>query len=75
MIEVKNNFRGMYGNSSCRACKKEIETNEHAFEKCRVIHPNNPLKIQKQDYFNDGIEKMKETLKKIEKITTILDKT
>ena len=72
MLEVKNNFRNMYDNLTCRLCKKTEETQEHIMEECEVIHRDESLKTTREQVFTTDPSKLKEVVKKIEKVMTIL---
>ena len=73
MLDVKNNFRGKYQNTICRACKESNETQEHILEECAKIHENEETKVRKSDLFNKEIMELRDTAKKIEKIIETLD--
>ena len=68
MIDAKNNFRGMYEpNLLCRACKVEIETQEHILEECPVLHPNDTNKTMKNQIFEENTTLLKTTAQNIRK--------
>ena len=73
MLDIKNNFRGKHDNTQCRACKKEIETQEHILNQCTAIHTDNTTKVPPNSIFTSNSKQLKLTITKInrcmEKIT------
>ena len=65
MLDVKNNYRNKHANNLCRACKEEIESQEHILEKCKKIHDNNQNKVNTNDIFENNIESLKRTAEKV----------
>ena len=72
MLEVKNNFKNMYDNLTCRMCNKMEETQEHIMEECEVIHRDESLKTTREQVFTTDPSKLKEVVKKIDKVMAIL---
>ena len=68
MLDIKNNYRGKYTDLVCRGCGKKEETQQHILEECEGIHENNNTKTTMDDIFTEDIEKLKNTVKKINKI-------
>jgi hypothetical protein len=74
MLEVKNNYRGMYPNNVCRMCNLQEETQEHILETCTSIHKDNTLRTTKEDTFQDNIDNLIETVARIQKTMEIVNK-
>ncbi len=72
MIDVKNNFRGKYRDTTCRLCKEHTENQEHVLTECHNIHKDNTTKVHTNDIFEEDPTKLKETANKIYKISKIL---
>ena len=71
MTEVKNNYRGMYTNHTCRKCGETTETQAHVFEDCKEIHINNDTTVKQAEIFSKNTAILKITAKKIK---IIIDK-
>ena len=67
MLDIKNNFRNKYPDITCRACKKEAETQEHVLETCQTIHQNEETKTSKDEIFNEDPDALQVTAEKIRK--------
>ena len=65
MIDVKNNFRNKYADTSCRACGSEPETQEHVLETCQILHQTSDSKVSKNDIFAEDTNALRETAQKI----------
>ena len=65
MLDIKNNFKGKYGDDKCRACKIETETQDHVLEKCPSIHTDNNLKITMDELFDEDTTKLKPIVTKL----------
>ena len=74
MLDVKNNFRGMYRDLKCRACNKKDETQEHILSECQTIHKDNDTKVTKESLFSKEVKELKVTANKVTKIMDILCK-
>ena len=61
MLDVKNNFRGMYTNLTCRGCGKTDETQQHVLEKCETIHLTEKSKINQEEIFAEEPNELKKT--------------
>ena len=70
MLDIKNNFRGKYDNMLCRGCGQASETQEHVFEECPTIHPNEISKVLNEHIFNEDPEHLKAVIVKIDRIIT-----
>ena len=73
MLQVKDNYRNGHTNITCRACKKENETQEHALNGCINLHPKEESKIKYGDIFSKDTDtlrkishKISETMMKLE---------
>ena len=71
MLNIKNNFRNLYNNTTCRACGLHDETQHHILSECKMIHTNNETIVNKQDLFNDNIDQLRITA---DKVQAIMDK-
>ncbi len=74
MLDVKNNFRGMYRDLNCRACKVKDETQEHILSECLIIHTDNETKVTKENLFSKELKELRVTANKVTKIMDILCK-
>ena len=72
MLEVKNNFRNMFNNNTCRLCGAENETQAHILQECPQIHKDTTTKVTREDLFNNNINNLKETAHKIRTIIKTL---
>ena len=70
MVPVKNNYRKMYHNNICRACGHEVETQQHVFEECDVLHLVGDYKVRWDDIFSDEVGTLKEVSVRITNILT-----
>ena len=77
MLEVKNNFRGMHSNLTCRGCGKTDETQIHVMTECECLHENNSTKVEIDELFDEtaGINELQNTANKIKKIMERLKKS
>ena len=41
MLPVKDNYKNANKNLACRACQREVETQEHVLAVCPSIHEDN----------------------------------
>ena len=73
MLDIKNNFRNKYANSTCRACKVTNETQEHVLNECQILHPNETTKVSNQELAMEDPEVLINVSKKIEKLMTKLE--
>lgn len=80
MIKVKNNFRSHFENRrngpndiKCRACNQDNETQHHILNECNVIHRNENLKTDENEYFSENIVTVRKAAKKIIKIMEKLE--
>ena len=73
MLDVKNNYRGKYSTNICRLCNMAEETQEHILEQCKTIHKDITTTVKKHELFSKIIEELKQTVKKITRIMTILN--
>ncbi len=64
MIDVKNNFRGKYKDTTCRMCKNQLENQEHVLTECHNIHKDNTTKIYTNDIFEEDPNKLKKNCEK-----------
>ena len=67
MIDVKNNFRNKYPDTTCRACGKETETQEHVLETCQTLHPDPSTKVNTGEIFGDAPNALQVVAQKIRK--------
>ena len=65
MIDVKNNFRNKYRDTTCRACGREPETQEHVLETCQTIHPDPRTKVNTVEIFKDDPGELQVTAMRI----------
>lgn len=68
MLDVKENNRGKYNDNKCRVCKTEIETQKHVLEECTKIHPDNRIKVTREEIFNPDTGVLKQTTDKIKEV-------
>ena len=80
MIKVKNNFKSHFENRNngtndikCRACNMENETQKHIFNECGIIHRNESLKTEENEYFSENTDIVRKAAKKIIKIMERLE--
>ena len=72
MLDVKANFKNKYGDTKCRWCKTEEETQQHVLEECEEINRSETGKITTKEIFTEEIEKIKRTAWKINKLKEII---
>ena len=72
MLQVKENYKGAFSGTVCRACGNETETQKHVLNECPKIHVTESSKVNINDIFNkdpkilkEVAEKTKEALKKL----------
>ena len=68
MTDIKANYKKKYPNQICRACNTEEETQEHVFEKCTNLHPEEQTKVRKEEIFEEDPSKLKNLVRKINQI-------
>ena len=68
MTKVKNNYKNGYTDLTCRACKREQETQSHALIECPVLHPHGRPTNSEIDPFSKEINVLKVTARNIETI-------
>ena len=74
MLDIKANYKNKYKpNLQCSVCKKEIEDQNHIFEKCEKIHRENETRISKDDLYNEDIKEIRNTGNKIKEILRIIE--
>ena len=73
MIKVKDNYRNGHTNNMCRACKNNIETQEHVLNGCEKLHPNNQNKTSYEDIFSESPDTLRKISNQINKIMTELE--
>ena len=73
MLKVKCNYKKMFPDTKCRACKAEEETQEHILETCTGINRRETGKITTMDIFEEDPEKLKETTKMIKNVLDQLE--
>ena len=73
MLDIKNNFRGKYGNMICRVCGQENEDQKHVMEECNGIHKSGDSKVSEQELFDENIEKLRITARKIHEIMKCIE--
>ena len=74
MLDIKNNFRNKSTTITCRACKKEEETQDHILAECPEIHKDENSKIKKAEINTQDTTILVTTSKKINKVMDILNK-
>ena len=74
MLHVKNNYKNAYKNLTCRACQKEVETQEHVLAVCPAIHKDHKDVILNLEIFSEDTNELQETSTKILKIMDKLEK-
>ena len=74
MLDIKNNYRNKYKDLTCRACKKEPETQEHVMEKCSTIHKDPTTTVPNEDLFEENTQTLRITAKKVRTIIETLQK-
>ena len=55
-----------------QGCQTNDETQDHVLQACPAIHPNDTLKVQNANVFDDNANNLKLTADKIGKIMEIL---
>ena len=75
MLDIKNNFRGKYNDLKCRGCGQPPETQEHVFEECPKLHPDESTKVHKTEIFDEEPEPLKSVSSRIDRIMTILSQS
>ena len=68
MLPVKNNYRNIYRNHTCRACGEPVETQKHVLEDCEVLHLVGEYKIYNQEIFSNNPNKLRTTATNIQNI-------
>ena len=67
MLDIKLNFPNKHQNDTCRKCNTQPETQEHVLEQCQSIHHNNSTKVTIEQIFSDDIQKLRQTIRQIDK--------
>ena len=75
MIKVKANYKNEYPDQTCRACKIEIETQQHALNECAVLNPTPPASNDSTELFCNDTEQLKILAIKIDQICETLIET
>ena len=75
MIKVKANYKNEYPDQTCRACKIEIETQQHALYECTALNPTTSASNDSTELFCNDTEQLKILAKKIDQICEILIET
>ena len=73
MIKVKDNYRNGHASTICRACKREIETQDHFLNGCEKLHPNNTRKIRYEDIFSESPDTLRKIANQINEIIIELE--
>ena len=68
MLKVKENYRGAYNDTTCRACGNHPETQRHILQECPILHPTDTNKVSVEDIFKEDAQHLKTIANKI-KIT------
>ena len=63
MLLIKDNYRNGQQELQCRACKNQIETQNHVLEECCVLHNNNQQTMIIVDKLKEDIDTL--ALKKV----------
>ena len=72
MLEVKENFKNMFTDNTCRMCGITTETQTHILEECKEVHQTNDLLTYKEEIFRNNIQELKITAKKVETIMNMI---
>ena len=72
MLKTKSNYKNGHKDLNCRLCGKEEETQQHVLEKCEQLVEIET--ITKEMVFQEDTEKLKETVKLIDKRMEMLEK-
>ena len=75
MLDIKNNYRGKYGNNLCRACGLNEEDQKHVLEQCTSIHTTDEEKVTEEQIFEEDPQELRKTAGKIRKIMNKLEKS
>ena len=67
MVDVKNNFRKKYKDTTCRACGSEPETQEHVLDTCQSLHPNPSYRVTNPEIFETDPKALQVVAQKIRK--------
>ena len=73
MIKVKANYKNGHKDQTCRACKEEMETQDHALEKCPVIHKDDDIKVTKNEIFTENTDTLRKLANNIEIIISKIE--
>ena len=68
MMKIRANYKNGHKDQTCRACKKEPETQDHALEKCPELHRDDETKVPKSELFTENTDTLRKAADKIEKI-------
>ena len=66
MIKVRGNFKNGNSDLTCRACKKDLETQDHVLETCPQIHSSDETKITKDMLFSESPDTLKKVAENLE---------
>ena len=73
MLKIKANFKNGNTDLKCRACKTDLETQDHVLEACPQIHRNNEMKITKNMLFSENLDTLKKVARNLELIIDNLE--
>ena len=73
MLKIKGNYKNGNPNLTCRACKREEETQQHVLEKCPKIHENTDLIVTKKELFSENTGTLLRICKKLDSILQKLE--
>ena len=74
MIKVKRNYTSGYNNRTCRACKMELEIQQHVLETCPELHRNPSIITLKSEIFEENIDNLRNIATKLENIQKAVEK-
>ena len=57
MIQVKQNYKNKYKDSTCRGCGQEQENQNHVLNECHGIHKDEQNKVSMEELFNNTLSK------------------
>ena len=74
VIKVKENYKNGYNNQPCRACKMELEIQQHVLETCPELHRNPSIITLKSEIFEENIDNLRNIATKLENIQKAVEK-
>ena len=73
MTKVKGNYKNGYPDQTCRACKQNDETQQHALNECTVLNTDPSASTTNRNVFCTDTDALRNMAKEIDKICEILN--